>query len=219
MTYPTFRSKVQNTGTGATTSFASEPAGAALDDILWLYVVIAVGATGITNPSGWTQLYSITTSNAVTRLLWIRRGSSAPALQVTWTGSFYYDGAIGAWSNCKKTGNPYNTHAESGTTSRNPANPDCPAVTTTVPECLIVAFGMGWSGWVTTATPPSGYTLRHGETSNYDTGFAEKQLATATTEDPGAFADQGTGPNDVVEITVALERIAPALADDYTPHL
>lgn len=209
-----FRSKIHlavNNTTGAT---PTEPAGASANDILFMWVLVqATPAPTVTGPTGWTQLYSAdtTTNGLAIRLYWIRRGSSAPSYTISWTLGGYAEISVTAWRGAVTSGNPYDVTASNAWTSKNPSNPDCPSVTTTVANTLVIAFGMGWTGWTTVATPPTGYSLAEGGISgnNNDLGVAYISKAAIGVENPSAFSGDAAGLNEVAEVTVALKPFVP----------
>ena len=212
MAHPAFRSKTfaTSSGTGFT---ASEPSGAAENDLLYMWIVLQNTFSSFVGPTGgWELLYNLVNTNSTTYLYAIRRGASAPNRTCSWTTSIYYEVSLTAWSGCVTSGALYDVKNYTAATQRNPANPNCPSVTTTVVETLVVAFGMGWSGAVSAWTAPSGYTIREAGSAGIDLCIAEKELDTITSEDPGAFSGSVATNNDVAEITVALKPAVVATA-------
>jgi hypothetical protein len=202
-----FRSKSYATSTGSSVT-PTEPAGAAQNDILFMFFILGNTAPTITPPTGWSTLHSFATTNGVAiRLFWIRRGASAPSYAVSWGSSFYYEVSVTAWSGAITSGNPYDVSATSGVTSRNPPNPDCPSVTTTVANTMVIAFGMSWSGWMSGgATAPAGYTGADLGAQATDLAIAYKSKAAIGAEDPAAYSGTQFNSTDAVaEITVALK--------------
>ena len=203
------RSKTYTTNT-STTVTPAEPAGAAQNDILFIWMEIQ-GDQVVTTPTGWTELYHLqSTPNFLGgHLYWIRRGSSAPSYVISWTGgAMYYEVSVTAWSGVRTNGSPFDVTNPRTPIARNPSNPNCPAVLTTVPNTVVINFGMGWTGWTTVASPPAGYTIAEAAGPNLDLAVAYIAKPAAGAENPGPFSGQASGSNDVLEITVAL---APAL--------
>lgn len=199
-----FVSKTLTPGSG-TSATPAEPSGAAADDILFLWIVLDSATSGLNVPAAWTQLNSMTGASSNMYLYYTRRGSSAPSYSLSWSGNWSYEISVTAWRGVAATGFPIDVRANNTPTSRNPGNPNCPSVTTTVTNTEVIAFGMNWNGWPTTASAPAGYNLREGGV-NGDVNriaVASKAVATITAEDPGAFSG-ASGSGDVGEITVAL---------------
>jgi hypothetical protein len=211
-----FRSKSFNyTGTSTTSLTVSEPAGAANNDILFMFVV-ANGNPTFSTPTGWTQVftpYQTTTDKLAIGLYWIRRSSTAPTYTISWTGSLgtypWVEVGVTCWSGAITSGTPYEGLVKTTNYRAPPAYPDPSAVTTTVANTMVIAFGMTWSGWATTATPPTGYTIAEGGVNgaNNDTAVAYKAVATVGTENPGAFTGLSNSTNwyDIVEAALALK--------------
>lgn len=205
-----FRSKSFISHASSTSSTPTEPAGTVQNDILFMWVVINSSPT-ITPPTGWTELYALSAPNSIQyRLYWIRRGSSAPSYTISWSTSQYNEISVTAWSGVATSGNPYDVTANNTPMSRNPSNPNCPSVTTTVANTVVIAFGVSWGGWSTTAGAPTGYSIAEGGVNgdHNDIGVAYIVKAAIGAEDPPAFTGtQGTA-DQVAEVTVALK---PAL--------
>ena len=202
-----FRSKTYSgiplTGTGFT---ATESAGASENDILLMWFGNNDGNALTTPPSGWTLIYAnnSTSQSLSCWLYYIRRGASAPSYTVAWTNSVYYEWSVTAWVGVITTGNPINTSATTGILqNRDPANPDCPSITTTVTNTMVLAVAGTWANLTSGFTPPSGYDLREGIISGA-LCLASKNVAVAGVEDPGAYSGAPAGSSNVDEITVAL---------------
>lgn len=207
MASPTFVNKTFVKSTEETVT-PSEPSGAAENDILIAWLIHDQG-TSATAPSGWTVLNYFDSTSFNGQLAWIRRGSSAPSL--TWSFQFSnFEISLTAWRGCLASGSPINASAYATPTTRNPNNPDCPAVTTTVADTTVIAFGAAW-GESNPFTAPSGYTGR--ELNAVDNGkicVASKAVASATTENPGAFGGGNSFSDEVIEGTIALAPAAVA---------
>lgn len=205
------RNKSLGGGAAATSVTPAEPSGAAANDILFYWQVLETGYTSYSAPSGWTSLYSLTSTASDVKLFWIRRTGSAPSYASSWTGSHYVEASVTCWSGCHTSGNPWfnaSAIANNARTSRNPCAANCPSVVTGTTNCIVVAFGMGWQGWNTAGgwTAPTNYTTAESCSafSQGDICCAYRSIATNTTEDPGAFGNAQSANNEVGEITVAL---------------
>jgi len=193
---------VAGTGTSVT---GTEPSGTAQNDILIaLYFVDQASATlGI--PAGWSSIFNgASSTNFRYNLCYIVRGASAPSLAFTHTGSVYRELHMLSFSG-GDTNNPINASADGGTFIGNPPNPDPPSATATVANTLVLGVGIGWvgsqaGGWVA----PSGYTIRTDNTPTDDGMIAVKSLASATSENPGAFSGAFNTTADGWQATVIL---------------
>jgi hypothetical protein len=202
-----YRNKTYTTSSSSTTGVtATEPAGTAQNDIIFAFFV-GNGTLTVTPPANWNTLASVAVPNGITvKLYWIRRGASAPSYAFSWDPSSYYELSITSWSGAETTGNPYDTYTVGTPTQASPGNPNCPAVTTTVANTLVLAFGMDWNGFNGGgAGPPTGYTLVEGQTTYMDLAIAYKAKATIGSEDPSAFTNAYPTNSDIVGITVALK--------------
>lgn len=208
-----FRSTTYATSGGSSvlTSNAGEPASAAQNDILLVLVVCGATPTStLSMAGGWSQvpgaLWVGSTSRAA--VFWQRRGSSAPDYTVTQTISQYIASCATCWSGCETNGNPWNVAVANAAQQRNPGAPDCPSITTTVPNTVAVALGMGWDGELNSSGwgAPTGYSIaNNGSVENLgDIAVFYKALATATTEDPSVFTNSAGTLSDVGELTLAL---------------
>ncbi|MGZ3769959.1 MAG: hypothetical protein ACXVCP_08160 [Bdellovibrio sp.] len=201
-----FRSKSFVWNGNNTAETPPEPAGASQNDILFMWVLLNGNQT-VTPPAGWTELYSNGGSVSI-HLYWIRRGATAPNYGISWSTAVYNEVSVTAWSGAATSGNPYDVMAGNPITSRTPANPDCPAVMTTVANTVVIAFGMTWTGWGTTAGAPTGYMLAEGGISGSynDLAVAYTAKASPGVEDPPAFsANLNNASGYVGEVTVALK--------------
>jgi hypothetical protein len=188
---PTFRSASFVGGTAANAT-PSEPAGAADNDILVSFAISRQDAGALSIPSGWTSIYSGQTGSGSVHffynLAWIRR-SGAPAL--TWTTpNTYREVYVLAYSGCTTSGSPIDASQDGGSTTT--TNPDCPSITTVTANAMVLAIAGQWSGsggggW----TAPPGYTRRSDNTAGNDAVIAEKLVAVAGAENPGAFSGGG----------------------------
>lgn len=205
MASPTHRSNSTDVVTG-TAADPGDPAGASENDGLVAYYVVEAGHSGFTGPGGvFTLLYSI---NATAFNLYVytgRRGSSAPNYAVSWTTSRYCEAKAYAYQGCRTTGSIVDASAE-GTPSNADANVNPPQVTTNTIETVVLALVAHWAGWGTGgATAPGSYNLRYGP-QGIDNALADRAIATATTEDPGEFSNDG-GTDWFVGVTIALASV------------
>jgi len=209
-----FRSQT-HLSSNAGTFTPTEPAGAASGDILFYFVVYdAVSGGAITSEptGGWTTIATWTgpTSGSVTKLYWIRRTGSAPGFTFSSVGAAYREAVVSAWSGAGGSGTPYVEQISAARTAT--TAPDCPAITTTTKNSIVIAFGMGWNGWVGTGgfTAPSGYSDGDGGNAtgiaNADVGVKYKAVATAgTSENPGIFGNYtASSTDDLAEATLEL---------------
>lgn len=198
-----WRSKTFNSGTG--TSFtATEPSGAAQNDILLMWIVVAGTNTSFVGPSGWTQLHALPATSADVWLYWIRRGAGAPSFAVSWTTSSFFEWGVHAVSGAETSGSPFDADVANARTTGTDPNP--PSVTTTVSNDLIMIFGMNWQG-VNSGTwgAPTNYTIREPNTTGGDIMVGSRAGVGVGAEDPGAFTGT-TSSNEIAEITVAIKE-------------
>jgi hypothetical protein len=188
---PTFRSKTISTFATAANITASEPAGAATDDIEIAFLYIE-SDNAVTAPSGWsnsfngtTMLSECNTASHAFRLYayWIRRGGSAPALQWTFSSAsrMIY---VAAYSGALASGDPFSfgDHQVRDTTAAS-TYPNCSGTTSDASEMLVWAGGTFANP--TSSTQPTGYTERQ------DTGVLG--LCSAELVQAGAGAASSTG--------------------------
>lgn len=143
---------------------ATEPSGAAQNDILIAFLYIE-SDTAVTAPSGWSNSFNGTTMLAECNTAshdfrmyayWIRRGASAPSY--AWTHSSAFRGiVIVAYSGCVTTEQPFSFGVPVVRDDTTAATwPSTSGTTLTANELLVWAglgFGMAGAG-----TPPTGYT-------------------------------------------------------------
>jgi hypothetical protein len=203
---PVFGAKTRANATSGSSITMTDPTGSA-NDIMFAWIVHNPVTNIIAFP-GWSLLRSFSGALANVYLYWQRRASSsAPNLTITLGGAVtYWEYSCLTWTGCETNGLPWNCIANNPTRQINPCAPKCPSVRTSVPNCLAVAFGMGWAGssgavW----SAPSGYTIReNGGSVGNDLCVAEKALTAAGTEVPGAFGNASASLSDVAEVTIAL---------------
>jgi hypothetical protein len=207
-----FRSDVWSTVASSTSLNPGEPAGAAQNDILIYWFVVHGGSSAVSTPAGWTLLYDLPATSADVRVYWIRRGAGAAATTITWTGSGYAEANISAWTGAVTSGSPFDTNANNARTTS--ATVDCPAVTTTIENSAVIALGMNWTGWGSSPTPPSGYTLFEGAASRRLVG-AYSLKGYPVYDNPAAFS-AATGSDEKAEITLNMKADPIAIRDSYT---
>jgi hypothetical protein len=199
-----FRVRDYKSGFSATSISDTEPAGILQDDIVIMSLALASSATGVSLDvaDGWNQIYSGTSAGgASTHIWWIRRGNSAPTYSVSWSGTSSADLVISAWSGVIPLGDPILTLAETTYVSGGAVNP--PAITTTIPNTMVIAIGSHASDYSAGGCGGiAGYTKRF-NVSFYSFCIAEKALASAATEDPGNMNNQSSAGYRV-GITLAL---------------
>ena len=216
MASPTHRSSSNNTG--SSTGFtATEPTGAASGDGLLLLVLVALAHSSIVPPALWTPVPSCNALDAGTSftayMYYLLRGGSAPALNMSWTTSQYYEWSVHAFPGV--VGASF-IDASAATASTSTANPDPPSIVTTTDDTLICAITYTWAGFASGgASPPSGYALRFGAV-DYDHGIATLAKGAAGSVDPGTFGN--TNGSDVTRsMTVALAGSAGGGGGAVTP--
>jgi hypothetical protein len=192
-----------NTAAGVT---ATEPASSTSGDVFIAFVHTEGSATGLTRPSGWTNLYNGTSSEVVYDydVSYIVRGGSAPALNWTWTGSAYYEYYIVRFSGVDGT-TPIN-NAGSLTNNFNGV-PDPPAITPSggLTNTMAVIFGIGWCGSDTGGfVAPTNYTIAVTPATGLNAAVAYRQLASASAEDPAAWTGITDCGQNVTQSTITL---------------
>ena len=196
----------ETTGTGFT---ATEPTGASLNDILFLWVVVQTGLTNWAPPALWTLLVDLSnggggdSQNFAAWLYWIRRGTTAPALNASWTSTKFYSVSTTCWRGCKLSGNPYNASAGLYAVT-NPSAPNPPSISITAQNAVAVALGASWTGPTVAYTAPTGFTIREAGAAGTAVCVASK-IAGVGTEDPGVFGGVPAGANGEAGATVALQ--------------
>jgi hypothetical protein len=207
---------------GSAASFvATEPASAAQDDILLWSILSGTGVSITYAPAahGWTEIVTKSGSNGLRfSCYWIRRGASAPDLEISWSAGTDYNSLISRWTGAKTSGSAFgatNLPAAffTGTTL------DSGAVTTTANDSSIITLGFQQNaapagGWL----PPSGYTGVL--TGIFDDWFgcAYKALTggSGTSQDPGSMGTSGASAEGYV-ITLELLSDDPSSGGVYVP--
>jgi hypothetical protein len=186
----TFRSKNEDVNTAQNAS-VSEPAGAAIDDLLFAVMGVTPAGGVPVPPAGWTQLFgtgSESPSDFRVCIAWIRRTGSAPSYAFTTSASAYRELHVFCFTGVDWTKtNPFEDTAWWKWNTTDTSNPDPPAVRAGNSDGLAVAVVMDWAGsgsggWA----GPTGYTIRSRNTVSDDVSVATKQLGASGVEDPAA---------------------------------
>ena len=227
MTQPVLRAVgAGNTYTG-TQDVLAKPAGVVSGDLMLAFLE-ADGNIGVADwstlvPAGWTILYQDLTGGTFKwwpMVAYKVAGGSEPASYAFSFGSQAGRGVIAAWSGVSASA-PINVFASQlNTTSA--ATTDCPTVTTSVGDCMLVSayFRRSASGYSFTA--PSGMTALFnptGGTANSSFGMAALGLAstagatgTKTATSPTADASYG--------VSIALTpAVAPTTPSDLSGNI
>jgi hypothetical protein len=196
-----FRSSSSTSKTAIPANFitVSEPAGVVKDDIL-IMLLSTTGSDAIPYFSNsWNLIYSGNGGGFYTYIWWTRRGTSAPVYSASWTGDLPSYIHVAAWSGAVAFGSPILTQANTTFVSGAAANP--PAITTTIPDTMIVAMAVH-SGGYSACAAPAGYTTR-ASASGIRFCLGDKILASAGVENPGNITGQSSS-NFRVALTLAL---------------
>lgn len=212
---PAFRSKSfsDGGGVGVAALTPAEPSGASLGDTLWAWTWLNAPtlSTFAMTDGNWSRIYGPQSDGAAEcYLYWLRRGSSAPNYQQTWTGACAAETTVLCYSGCAMSGVPWADMQGAAVTQVNPVEPDPPSVTALLAPhpfdgCLNVVFGTGLftgGSW----TPPSGYTIREPGGANWARiGAAEKAIAYGATENAGKFTTGDASNRSIWAAAVALK--------------
>ena len=191
MASPAFRASSTGGATTGTSFTMTAPTGTVDNDVIICHILVEAGFSSFSGPSGWTLEYGPIDCTDFTAWVYSIRRSGAPSMGVSWSGSKYYEWCLASFSGCVSSGAYVDTKAQLSAAARTTVDP--PAVTTTTIETMIVCSVFHWSGYFSNAGP-TGYT-QFGEGVFLDNKGAYKTLATATTEDPSAFASPGSSAN------------------------
>jgi hypothetical protein len=180
----------------------TEPAGAALNDILVAFITTNNATSApTTSPSGWTDLYNGEINPAFPndflgwRVSYIRRGGSAPSLAWT-TAATYTEVYIAAFSGVDTTTAIDSQSSAGGTGNTAGHNSDPPSTTAVSAAAMAVCGGTMWQGSVTTYTAPTGYSVAVTNGAGENTALAYKLLSASGAENPGAFGGVSSGGAD-----------------------
>lgn len=178
--------------TGSSPLTGTEPASASAGDAL-IAVAVAASGSGLTRPSGWTQLYSGTQGTMMWDVSYIIRTGSAPSLAWTHTGSVFREVMIGALT---PTGTIRldSQSAAGSSASASSSKPDPPATTAVATTSLAFCGGVHFAS--ATWTAQAGYTIRS-TAGTQDIALASKALAAAGSEDPAVFGGTLGGADEL----------------------
>lgn len=183
---PRQKSEVAGTGTSPT---VAEPAGASNGDVL---IALALCATSgaITNPAGWTSLYSGSQTSVIWRVAWIQRGGSAPSLTWGLNGSVYREVFIVCLQAAAAI--TLDSQSAAGTSGSAITSPNPPATVAVAATSLAVAGGLNFgesAGW----TASTGYTLQQSNPGGggNDGTIETKSLSAVGSEDPAVITSGG----------------------------
>ena len=225
MTQPVLRA----VGTGVTYAQANstvpKPTGTVSGDLMLAFLE-ADGNIGVADwstlvPAGWTILYQELTGGTFTwwpMVAYKVAGGSEPASYAFSFGVQAGRGVIAAWSGVDNA-SPINASAQQ-INSTSSTTHNCPSVTPTVGDCMLVVayFRRSSTGYPYTA--PAGMTVRYNPSdvgvagSNF--GAAELGLA-STASATGIKAAAGTNANTSYCVSVALTpSVPPTLPSDLS---
>lgn len=164
-----------STGSGLT---ATEPAGAAQNDILIAFVRGTGTTTAITGPAGWTMLSNVQSTtwsaNRNVGVWYMIRGASAP--------SYTFTGPTGlGWAILDYSGSDINTpiNVYASAVSDGTTTPASPSITTTVSNTILISALMS-DGTISSVSVPSGMTLRSNNNASVQTADLAVPSASAT---------------------------------------
>lgn len=194
-------------GSGVAALAVPVPPGVAAGNLLIAAVSIDGNAgTTLTAPAGWNLLARLNSSNQVGMAVWWKlAGATEPSTYtVTWTGNRQAYGWMMRFSGNHQT-TPVNVYSSSVGAS---AAPPCPAVTTTVPNALILRLGGFDDNDVTTdSAGMAGYTTITMDASNTGTTTASGGASYANLSAVGSSGSPTfalTASEEYVTFTVAL---------------
>lgn len=212
-----------NTGTGTATSIAvNVPAGTVDGDVM-VAVVFTTGGTGaeISAPAGWTTVNNTEVGTVLAVATFYRVASSEPAsytFTFDTTSSRQGGAIISSYSGVDNT-TPVDVN-DVLTESASDANFDCPSVTTTVDDCMLVCTG----GWQSTATAswPAGTDERQEQNTSHASvnrsgGVADDLLGAAGPTGTRTVTLSGNG-SDKVGTSVALRPAGGAVTATIPPR-
>lgn len=217
-----FRSKTNTVQTADVTITATDPSGAAADDILIAHIYIETTAT-LTVPSGWSNTCNGTTMKQINTatgksynhyLYWIRRGSSAPSYTWSWSGTTYCEVVVAAYSGALTSGDPFSfgtTAPKNNTTGS--AYPDVSGTTLDANELLIWCGG-SWD-WGNPTLPSGGFTQRHSPSTS-TIFLADKTQTAAGATGTITGGSNSSGSTSTTTVMVGLRPAASGTANVKT---
>ncbi len=159
-------------------------------ELMIAYGGLTTSTTTVNLPPGWAIIPSLSGAqdNIVWRVGYLIRGSTAPNMNVAYTGTDFVAAVV---TTVQSTGGTIKIDSISsiGTSGNGAVAPNPPATIANASTALSLALGMNYAGvqWL----PPLGYIEHDGTTTatgGYgDIGLAFKPLTTAGVEDPGPF--------------------------------
>lgn len=200
MAVPTATAPVATGFGGSVTSMAvSMPATVSAGDRLLAVVSVRNSGTWPTIPTGWAPLKQQLGGGSASQLTVFEKiaDGTEGGTTKTWVAS---TATTAVWQVIRITGAHASTASEVTSTSGDASNADPPAITPSggAKDYLVVAVAGHAAGSATAfAAGPSGYSgfLNSGASSGgaaVSVATATKQLAAATTENPGAFTAGGS---------------------------
>lgn len=204
-----FVNESHSTLVSGTSPTLSEPASVRQSDFYLALAIVDNVSTVLTQPAGWTVLYSGAsfTPSFKYNVSYIVRGSAAPALGWTITGTAYREVHIFAFRGVH-TSQPIDSSVNGGNASVT-INPDPPSNTVINSDAMSVALGVSWAG-STSAWAHAAYTIRSVNTAGVDAIAASRLLTVPGAENPAAFTGGSGGGTDCWSATVALKQ-APVI--------
>jgi hypothetical protein len=178
------------------------------------------GAGAYVTPSGWTNIAALTMSTGTAArhsfAAYRVAGSSEPVSYnlTTLDGSNIENwGAVMIAYRGVDSSTQLDATSVGDITQGDTNNGDPPSITTVTNSAWVVCFNYVRTGGndLTAFTPPTGYTERVDTASStlFEIGIADKEVAVAGAENPGAFTTGGAGSvNDHIVGTLALRPAA-----------
>lgn len=201
MASPVYQTVSHSSGT-ATSFTATEPTGTVSGDQLLLRVFLDTNPGGWTPPTGWTEKIpaggsaggtTVTNGTNTFQAYYyaIERGASAPALNASWTGSNYFEWTITRITGGLTGGSAAFVESITGTTPGAGTTCNSPSATPLTANTLIFSDAWCWAGFSGSEATPTGYSLVQ-QTAFLGNTQAQKQLTTATAEDPPQWGALGS---------------------------
>jgi hypothetical protein len=207
-----------NSSPGTSPLTVAVPSGVANGDLL-LLISCRTGTSGsgaYNVPSGWTNIAALTMSTGTAArhsFAAYRVASSEPAsyqLSTADVAEEVWGAVMLAWRGTD-TSSPLDTTSVGDITQVDTNSGNPPSITTVTNDAWVVCFNYVRSNSdVTSFTPPTSYTERvDAVSSTFVIGVADRAIAVAGAENPGAFTTGGVGnTNDHIVGTLALRPLA-----------
>jgi hypothetical protein len=196
----------EGSGTTGTTVTGGLPSGIQKDDILIAAACCNTGSALPTMPAEWTRVGSLNPTNGPPMGIWWHRydGSTTPSGTATFTGSSGSQKEIGisAWRGCKQSGDPFNV--KNGTTCANgtTSTASCSSVTTTKPNCMLVAHAATDASLAYTAIPSAFTTNFEDATAGTDNNYRGGSGASGAAIAQAFDAQEAAGASGAKTFTV-----------------